>query len=39
MLHEGYCTLDEYHWIGDKCFNDFKELFEWRIVSAPGVDA
>ena len=29
---EGYCTLDNYHWICDKCFDDFKDMFEWKIV-------
>jgi hypothetical protein len=26
--------LDEYHWICNKCFDDFKDLFEWRIVAS-----
>ena len=26
----GYCTLDKYHWICEKCFNDFKDEFAWR---------
>jgi len=30
-LHEGYCTLDEYHWICEECFEDFKDMFEWKI--------
>ena len=28
----GYCTLDEYHWVCDKCFEDFQEQFEWKVV-------
>lgn len=32
-LHEGYCTLDMYYWICKDCFNDFKEMFHWNIVS------
>ncbi len=32
VLHEGYCTLDEYHWICGKCFDDFREMFQWRVV-------
>ena len=32
-LHEGYCTLDKYHWICDKCFNDFKDMFKWQVVN------
>jgi len=30
-LHQGYCTLDEYHWICDECFEDFKDMFEWKV--------
>ena len=39
VLHEGYCTLDDYHWICGKCFDDFKELFGWRVAAAPPADA
>ena len=31
-LHEGYCTLDNYHWICEKCFHDFKNMFKWEVV-------
>jgi hypothetical protein len=31
-LHEGYCTLDNYHWICSNCFNDFKDMFNWKVV-------
>ena len=30
-LHEGYCTKDEKCWICEKCFNDFKEMFDWKV--------
>jgi hypothetical protein len=30
-LHNGYCTLDRYHWICEKCFNDFKDIFKWQV--------
>lgn len=30
----GYCTRDEYYWICDECFSDFKEMFRW-IGEAP----
>lgn len=32
-LHEGYCTLDEKqsHWVCRKCFNDFKDEFQWIV--------
>ena len=28
-LQEGYATEDNYRWICEKCFEDFKEMFEW----------
>ncbi len=31
VLHEGYTTEDEYRWICKKCFEDFKEIFAWKI--------
>jgi hypothetical protein len=34
-LSEGYCTLDEYHWICQDCFSDFKEEFGWMVESKP----
>jgi len=27
-----YCTTDQYHWICEECFNDFKEMFQWKVV-------
>jgi hypothetical protein len=30
-LHEGNATADNYYWICDTCFNDFRERFGWRI--------
>ena len=27
-----YCTTDQYHWICESCFNDFKEMFHWEVV-------
>ena len=29
---KGYCTLDNYHWICEKCFDDFKDMFNWKMV-------
>ncbi|MBK8651580.1 MAG: hypothetical protein IPN23_07725 [Elusimicrobia bacterium] len=29
-LHEGYTTDNNYRWVCEKCFLDFKELFEWK---------
>ncbi|HBG42116.1 MAG TPA: hypothetical protein DDW85_12025 [Porphyromonadaceae bacterium] len=30
-LHKGYSTKDGYHWICNKCFNDFKNEFKWEL--------
>lgn len=27
-----YCTIDDYHWICENCFNDFKDMFKWTVV-------
>ena len=29
---KGYATLDNYRWICEKCFHDFKDLFEWIVT-------
>jgi len=31
-LQEGYATKYAYHWICKKCFDDFKEKFNWRVI-------
>ena len=31
-LQEGYYVPDTKDWICDRCFDDFKEMFEWRLV-------
>jgi hypothetical protein len=31
-LHVGYATLDDYHWICEPCFNDFREMFQWNVI-------
>jgi hypothetical protein len=31
VLREGWTTPDEYRWICDICFGDFKAQFDWRI--------
>ena len=28
----GYCTTDQYHWICEECFKDFKDMFQWEVV-------
>lgn len=30
-LTEGWTTTDNYHWICDQCFADFKDYFKWKI--------
>lgn len=27
----GYCTDDKYYWICEKCFEDFKDIFQWEV--------
>jgi hypothetical protein len=29
-LHQGYTTEDNYYWICQNCYNDFKEMFQWK---------
>lgn len=29
-LYDAYCTEDEYHWVCDNCYNDFKMRFNWK---------
>ena len=31
ILHEGYATLDSSHWICDQCFDDFGDMFDWKL--------
>lgn len=31
-LKEGYTTTDDYHWICEKCYLDFKNDFKWTII-------
>ena len=30
-LQEGYTTLDGYYWICSSCYEDFKDIFKWKI--------
>ena len=34
VLHEGYVTLDNDRWICRKCYEDFREMFDWKIKTA-----
>ena len=31
VLREGYATLNDYHWICKECYEDFKDMFEWKV--------
>jgi hypothetical protein len=31
VLHEGYSTKDDYYWICKNCFEDFKDMFDWKL--------
>jgi hypothetical protein len=33
VLHVGYSTEDEYRWICDSCFAEFKEQFRWVVIA------
>jgi len=39
VLHEGYATEDNYRWICEQCFEDFKDLFGWEVMRVRGPDA
>jgi hypothetical protein len=32
VLHQGYATKDDYRWICEQCFADFKSMFGWQVV-------
>lgn len=32
MLREGWTRPDDYHWICETCFSDFREQFGWQLV-------
>jgi hypothetical protein len=36
-LQAGYTTTDEYRWICQSCFEDFKEMFKWKVIDSPEV--
>ena len=31
-LHKGYCTSDKKYWICEKCFEDFRDMFNWQVL-------
>jgi hypothetical protein len=32
VLHRGYSTEDDYHWICESCYQDFVGMFDWKTV-------
>jgi len=30
VLHEGFATEDNYRWVCQACYHDFKEMFKWK---------
>jgi len=34
-LRSGYATTDDYSWICQTCFEDFKEMFKWEVIDPP----
>jgi hypothetical protein len=34
ILHWGYTDSEEYRWVCKTCFEDFKEMFEWKLVES-----
>jgi hypothetical protein len=36
VLHVGYATDDQYHWVCEDCFEDFKDRFQWEVVKKEG---
>ena len=33
-LHEGYSTPDQQRWVCKQCFDDFVDLFGWKVARA-----
>lgn len=33
-LHTGYATSDNYHWVCEPCFNDFRDAFQWTLMES-----
>ena len=37
-LNSGYCTKDKKHWVCEDCFNDFKEMFNFKLMVDKSVE-
>lgn len=35
-LSEGYTTFNEYEWVCEECFKDFRAMFAFHIEGEPG---
>jgi len=35
-IQNGYVTMDNYHWICEPCYKDFKDAFEWSVSDDRG---
>jgi hypothetical protein len=35
FLREGYTTPNHYYWICKNCFEDFRDLFQWKVRTHP----
>jgi len=33
LLIEAYTTENRHHWICPKCYEDFREIFQWKVVA------
>jgi hypothetical protein len=31
VQQEGYTTADQRHWICPRCYEDFKDIFHWKV--------
>jgi len=31
-LKEGYTTANDYWWVCKECFEDFNEMFRWKVI-------
>jgi len=37
-LNVGYVTTDYYHWICENCYQDFKDMFQWKVTDSPRLE-
>ena len=31
-LKQGFATTDDYDWVCEGCFEDFKDMFKWEVI-------